>query len=67
REAVARQRSLLDDGGGVVPARLDGEPVGAGAFTAPRGGLSQVAGTAVPPACRRRAGRRSRRPTRTTR
>ncbi|MGM1063427.1 GNAT family N-acetyltransferase [Saccharothrix sp. Mg75] len=51
---VARQRALVEDGGAVVLARLAGEPVGAGAFTAPRGGLSQVAGIAVLPAFRRR-------------
>lgn len=51
---VARQRSLLRDGGVVVLARLDGVPAGAGAHTAPRGGLAQVAGVAVLPAFERR-------------
>ncbi|XVS65885.1 GNAT family N-acetyltransferase [Actinosynnema sp. CA-299493] len=53
-EDVARQRSLLRDDGVIVLARLAGEPAGAGAFTAPRHGLSQVAGIAVPVALRRR-------------
>lgn len=53
-EDVARQRSLLRDDGVIVLARLDGEPVGAGACTAPRHGLSQVAGIAVPGAFRGR-------------
>ncbi|MFD0204280.1 MULTISPECIES: GNAT family N-acetyltransferase [Saccharothrix] len=53
-EDVARQRSLLRDGGVVVLARLDGEPAGAGAYTAPRYRLSQVAGIAVPPSFRGR-------------
>ncbi|MFI9006477.1 GNAT family N-acetyltransferase [Actinosynnema sp. NPDC053489] len=51
---VARQRSLLRDDGVVVLARLHGEPAGAGAFTAPRHGLAQVAGIGVLPAFRRR-------------
>ncbi len=54
QEDVARQRSLLRDDGVVVLARLHGEPVGAGACTAPRHGMSQVAGIAVLPAFRRR-------------
>ncbi|ROP37835.1 GNAT family N-acetyltransferase [Saccharothrix texasensis] len=45
---VARQRSLLRDDGVIVLARLAGEPAGAGACTAPKHGLSQVAGIAVP-------------------
>ncbi|NUT52684.1 MAG: GNAT family N-acetyltransferase [Saccharothrix sp.] len=53
-EDVARQRRLLAEGGVVVLARLDGEPAGAGAYTAPRDGLSQVAGIAVMPALQRR-------------
>lgn len=53
-EDVARQRSLLRDDGVIVLARLDGEPAGAGAYTAPRYGMSQVAGIAVLPALRRR-------------
>ncbi|WP_367131252.1 GNAT family N-acetyltransferase [Saccharothrix sp. HUAS TT1] len=53
-EDVARQRSLLRDGGLVVLARLDGEPAGAGACTAPRYNLSQVAGIAVLPEFRGR-------------
>ncbi|MEU4768241.1 GNAT family N-acetyltransferase [Actinosynnema sp. NPDC023794] len=53
-EDVARQRSLLRDDGVIVLARLGGEPVGAGACTAPRHGLSQVAGIAVPVAFRGR-------------
>lgn len=51
---VARQRELLREGGVVVLARLGGEPVGAGAHTAPRGGLAQVAGIAVLPGFRGR-------------
>lgn len=53
-EDVARQRSLLRDGGVIVLARWDGEPAGAGACTAPRHNLSQVAGIAVLPGFRRR-------------
>ncbi|WP_158840745.1 GNAT family N-acetyltransferase [Saccharothrix deserti] len=53
-EDVARQRSLLRDDGVIVLARLDGEPAGAGAYTAPRRGMSQVAGIAVLPSFRRR-------------
>lgn len=53
-EDVARQRSLLRDNGVIVLARLDGEPVGAGAYTAPRHNLSQVAGIAVLPSFRGR-------------
>ncbi|MEV8439298.1 GNAT family N-acetyltransferase [Actinosynnema sp. NPDC051121] len=53
-EDVARQRSLLRDDGVIVLARLDGVPAGAGAHTAPRHGLSQVAGIAVLPAFRGR-------------
>jgi predicted GNAT family acetyltransferase len=51
---VARQRSLLRDDGVVVLARLDGVAAGAGAHTAPRHGLSQVAGIAVLPSFRGR-------------
>jgi GNAT superfamily N-acetyltransferase len=53
-EDVARQRSLLRDDGVIVLARLDGVPAGAGAFTGPRHGLSQVAGIAVLPSFRGR-------------
>jgi GNAT superfamily N-acetyltransferase len=53
-EDVARQRSLLRDDGVIVLARLDGVPAGAGAFTGPRHGLSQVAGIAVLPSLRGR-------------
>ncbi|MEU4739307.1 GNAT family N-acetyltransferase [Actinosynnema sp. NPDC023658] len=53
-EDVARQRSLLRDGGVVVLARWDGVPAGAGACTAPHYDLSQVAGIAVLPEFRRR-------------
>ncbi|MFD1148019.1 GNAT family N-acetyltransferase [Saccharothrix hoggarensis] len=53
-EDVARQRSLLRDDGVIVLARVDGEPAGAGAHTAPRDGLAQVAGIAVLPSFRRR-------------
>ncbi|GAB2971404.1 GNAT family N-acetyltransferase [Saccharothrix stipae] len=49
---VARQRSLLRDDGVVVLARLDGVAAAAGAHTAPRYGLSQVAGIAVLPSFR---------------
>ncbi|MBB5808312.1 ribosomal protein S18 acetylase RimI-like enzyme [Saccharothrix ecbatanensis] len=53
-EDLERQRALLRDNGVVVLARLNGEPVGAGAYTAPRYNLSQVAGIAVLPSFRRR-------------
>ncbi|ONI92525.1 hypothetical protein ALI22I_03790 [Saccharothrix sp. ALI-22-I] len=53
-EDVARQRSLLRDNGVIVLARWDGEPAGAGAYTAPGHGLSQVAGIAVLPSFRQR-------------
>ncbi|QFZ17287.1 GNAT family N-acetyltransferase [Saccharothrix syringae] len=51
---LERQQALLDQGGVVVLARLGGVPAGAGAHTAPHGGLAQVAGIAVLPAHERR-------------
>ncbi|GAA1333293.1 GNAT family N-acetyltransferase [Saccharothrix algeriensis] len=51
--AIEQQRALVADGG-LLLALVDGVPVGAGAYTGPRGGLSQVAGIAVLPGFRRR-------------
>ncbi|MEV0681125.1 GNAT family N-acetyltransferase [Actinosynnema sp. NPDC050436] len=47
--AVRRQRSLLDDGGSLLLAVVDGTAVGGGAITGPANGLAQVAGIAVVP------------------
>ncbi|MEU4802654.1 GNAT family N-acetyltransferase [Actinosynnema sp. NPDC023587] len=52
--AVERQRSLLDEGGSLMLALVDGAVVGGGASTGPRNGLAQVAGIAVVPGHRGR-------------
>ncbi|CCH28809.1 hypothetical protein BN6_14850 [Saccharothrix espanaensis DSM 44229] len=46
---VARQRTLLGEGGTLVLALVDGVAVGGGASTGPSNGLAQVAGIAVVP------------------
>ncbi len=45
--AVERQRATATGGGFLLLALADGVPVGGGAYTAPQGGLAQVAGIAV--------------------
>ncbi|WP_433269810.1 GNAT family N-acetyltransferase [Actinosynnema sp. CS-041913] len=52
--AIERQRALLDHGGLLLLASVDGEPVGGGVSTGPQGGWSQVAGIAVVPGFRNR-------------
>lgn len=49
-----RLRSTVDRGGAVVLARLDGKPAGAGLFTPPSGGLTEIAAVGVLPEFRRR-------------
>lgn len=51
---VDRLRATNNAGGGVVLARCEGAPAGAGLFTPPGGGLAEIAAVAVLPEYRRR-------------